>query len=158
MPLIHLTTFIAAPVKRVFDLSRSISLHKYSMQAYDEVAIGSIRKGLINLDEEVTWTAKHLFKVRKLKIRITALTPNQRFVEEQVEGDFKYMKHEHVFKLCDNGTIMIDLFNFDSPHGFIGNALNKFYLKNYLRNLLEERNAVLKKVSEGNNWNVFLND
>ena len=158
MPLIHLTTFIAAPVKRVFDLSRSISLHKYSMQAYDEVAVGGLRNGLLNMSDEVTWTAKHLFKTRKLKIRITAMTPNERFVDEQVAGDFKYMKHEHVFKPCDNGTIMIDLFSFDSPYGLIGSALNKFILKAYLKSLLEKRNVILKKVSEGNNWNVFLND
>jgi ligand-binding SRPBCC domain-containing protein len=128
------------------------------MQAYNEVAVDGVRKGLINLGEEVTWTAKHLFKMRRLKIRITAMAPHERFVDEQVEGDFKYMKHEHVFKPCDNGTIMIDLFSFDSPYGPIGRAVNRFFLKNYLKNLLEERNGVLKKVSEGNNWNVFLND
>ena len=31
MPLIHLTTFIAAPAERVFDLSRSIDVHKKSL-------------------------------------------------------------------------------------------------------------------------------
>ncbi|MBD0294000.1 MAG: cell division protein, partial [Flavisolibacter sp.] len=36
MPFIHLTTFIAAPIERVFDLSRSINLHKASMKAYNE--------------------------------------------------------------------------------------------------------------------------
>ena len=36
MPFIHLTTFIEAPVQRVFDLSRSIDVHKLSMQRYAE--------------------------------------------------------------------------------------------------------------------------
>ena len=28
MPTIHLTTFVAAPAQRVFDLARSIDLHR----------------------------------------------------------------------------------------------------------------------------------
>jgi hypothetical protein len=62
MPTIHLTTFIEAPVKRVFDLSRNITLHKKSMQNTGETAIAGVTSGLINLNETVTWQAKHLFK------------------------------------------------------------------------------------------------
>ena len=39
MPNIHLTTFIAAPVERVFDLSRNIDLHKESMTKHKEEAV-----------------------------------------------------------------------------------------------------------------------
>ena len=42
MPVIHLTTFIAAPVQRVFDLSRSIDLHKHSMAKHKEEPIGAV--------------------------------------------------------------------------------------------------------------------
>ncbi len=157
MPLIHLTTFIAAPAQRVFDLSRSISLHKHTMLAYNEKPVAGVMKGLINKGEEVTWTAKHLYKTRTLKIRITAMHPFESFTDEQVEGDFKSMKHEHVFKRCDNGTIMIDLFSFEVPYNFAGRFFSKIYLTNYMKRLLEERNKMLKKVAEGNNWNGFLN-
>ncbi|MES1224732.1 MAG: cell division protein, partial [Bacteroidota bacterium] len=51
MPSIHLTTFIAAPVERVFDLSRSITLHKISASHTDEKAIAGITSGLINVNE-----------------------------------------------------------------------------------------------------------
>ena len=34
------------------------------------------------------------------------------FIDEQIKGDFKMMKHEHHFKPCENGTIMIDLVEF----------------------------------------------
>ena len=158
MPLIHLTTFIAAPAQRVFDLSRSISLHKNSMSAYEEKAIAGVTKGLINNGEEVTWSAKHLKKTRILKVAITAMQPFESFTDEQVAGDFRLMKHEHVFKPCDNGTIMIDLFSFEIRYGFFGRIFNKIYLTNYIKQLLEERNKMLKKVAEGNNWNVFLNN
>src|SRR3954471_23169953 len=103
MPLIHVTTFIEAPVERVFDLSRSIELHKESMSKHKEEAVAGTRFGLIEKDETVTWKAKHLFKMRLLRSRITTLSKPQLFIDEQVEGDFKMMQHEHHFKPCDNG-------------------------------------------------------
>ena len=73
MPTIHLTTFIAAPIERVFDLSRSIDLHKKSMTDYREEAVAGTITGLINLDETVTWKAKHLMKTRVLQVKIIAM-------------------------------------------------------------------------------------
>ena len=65
MAHIHLTTFIKAPAKRVFDLSGSISLHTISTVATKEKAIGGITSGLISKAKTVTWQAKHLFKIRQ---------------------------------------------------------------------------------------------
>src|SRR5947208_3556138 len=110
MPFIHLTTFIAAPQERVFDLSRSIALHKASMKAYRESIVDGKLTGLLDLDETITWTARHLFKQRVLKMRVTKLQRPDYFVDEQEEGDFIMLKHEHYFKAIENGTIMIDQF------------------------------------------------
>lgn len=156
MPLIHVTTFIAAPLERVFDLSRSIDLHKHSMKAFDERPLDGKLTGLIELNETITWTAKHLFKKRILKVKITSLQKPVSFIDEQVDGDFKQMKHEHFFKPCDNGTIMIDQFYFESPYGSIGKWLNQLYLGSYMKKLLEKRNATLKKVAESNEWKHYL--
>lgn len=156
MPTIHLTTFIAAPADRVFDLARSIDLHKQSMTKHKEEAIAGVRFGLIEKDETVTWRARHLLKNRILKSRITEMKKPVMFTDEQVEGDFKLLKHEHHFKPCDNGTIMIDIINFESPYGAIGKSFNKIYLTKYLRKLIEQRNAVIKKFAEGNEWKKIL--
>ena len=80
MPFIHLTTFIAAPRERVFDLSRSVSLHKASMKHHDEKIVEGTMSGLMNLDDTVTWTAKHLFKQRRLKIKNTKIQSPELFV------------------------------------------------------------------------------
>jgi ligand-binding SRPBCC domain-containing protein len=155
---IHLTNFIAAPVERVFDLSRSIDLHKRSMSSYDERPTGGRTSGLIKEGEEVEWTARHLFKIRKLKTRISSMQSPYSFTDVLVSGDFKSMRHEHIFKPCDNGTIMIDLFQFDVPYGIIGRLLANAYLGGYMKNLLEERNKMIKQTAEGNNWTVYLNE
>lgn len=156
MPTIHLTTFINAPVQRVFDLSRSINLHKISQERTGEVAVAGTTSGLINLNETVTWQAKHLGKKRLLKIKISALDSPATFTDEMIEGDFKYMKHEHHFKQVENGTIMIELFYFETPYGMIGKILNRVYLTRYLRRLLEQRNRVIKDYAESNKWQHLL--
>jgi len=156
MPFIQLTTFIAAPIERVFDLSRSIDLHKSSMTRYGEKPIAGTISGLINLREEVTWKAKHFYKERILKVRITAMQKPFSFIDEQVQGIFKLMKHEHFFKPCDNGTIMIDQFYFELHSSLLGKWLNRLYLTGYIKRLLEERNSTIKATAEGSKWKHFL--
>jgi ligand-binding SRPBCC domain-containing protein len=148
MPIIQLTTFIEAPIEKVFDLSRSIDLHKSSMTNYKEEAVSGTTTGFINLNETVTWKANHLFKTRTLKIKITSLHTPYSFTDEQVDGNFKMMKHEHYFKSSGNGTIMTDKFHFESPYGIIGKLFNCLFLTKYMQRLLKERNKVIKYVAE----------
>lgn len=148
MPTIHLTTFIAAPAELVFDLSRHIGLHKESMSAYREEAVAGTRFGLIEKEETVTWKARHFFKTRLLRVKITEMKKPEMFIDEQAEGDFRMMKHEHYFKPCDNGTIVIDLFHFEAPYGVIGRWFNRLWLTKYLRRMIEHRNQLIKEYAE----------
>lgn len=156
MPTIHLTTFIAAPVQVVFDLSRNIELHKRSMVSYKEEAVAGTRFGLIEKDETVTWKAKHFFKNRLMRVKITDLQKPEHFIDEQLQGDFKMMKHEHYFKPCDNGTIMIDLFHYDIPYGFFGKLFDRIYLFRYITHLLLLRNNTIKEYAESEKWKRLL--
>lgn len=156
MPIIHLTTFIEAPVERVFDLSRNIQLHKESMKQHNEEAVAGTRFGLIEKNESVTWKAKHVFKTRILKVEVTEMQKPMRFVDQQSQGSFKEMKHEHHFKPCSNGTIMIDMFHFESPYGTVGKWFNSFYLTRYLKKLLQQRNKLIKDYAESNKWKKLL--
>jgi len=156
MPLIHLTTFIEAPQESVFDLSRSVDLHKHSMTARQEKIIDGVMSGLMKMDDTVTWKAKHFYRERMLTVKITKMQRPDFFIDEQVKGDFVMMKHEHYFKAAENGTIMIDQFQFESPKGSIGRIVNQLFLTKYMTRLLEERNAVIKKVAESNQWKQYL--
>lgn len=156
MPLIQLTTFIEAPQERVFDLSLSVDLHQLSMNRHNERIIGGKGSGVMALGEEVTWSARHLLKERKLKVKVTQLQRPHFFRDEQVEGDFRKMRHEHYFKPADNGTLMIDQFYYETPYGVLGRLVNQFYLEKYLTGLLHQRNEVIRKVAEGGQWQQFL--
>lgn len=156
MPTIHLTTFIAAPVNIVFDLSRHIGMHIESMASHKEEAVAGTRFGLIEKEETVTWKARHLFKNRILRVKIAEMIKPQMFTDEQLQGDFREMKHEHHFKPCDNGTILIDLFHFKSPYGVVGEWFNSLYLTRYMRRLLEKRNQAIKEFAESDKWKKLL--
>jgi ligand-binding SRPBCC domain-containing protein len=156
MPFIHLTTFINAPVERVFDLSRNIELHKESMKQFGEQAVAGTRFGLVEKDETVTLTAKHLFKTRVMKLKMTDMQKPLRFTDEQFKGSFKVMKHEHHFKACENGTIMIDVFQFEMGYGALGKWFNSLYLTKYLKRILEQRNNIIKDFAESNKWKSLL--
>lgn len=156
MPFIQLTTFIAAPVERVFDLSRSVNLHRASMNKFGEQIIDGKLSGLMELNDTVTWKAKHVFKERILKTVITAFNKPHSFIDEQAKGDFKKMKHEHFFKPIENGTIMIDQFQFELPHGTFGKWFSQLFFTKYMERLLTERNKMIKTVAESNQWKQYL--
>jgi ligand-binding SRPBCC domain-containing protein len=157
MSRIHLTSFIAAPIERVFDLSRSINLHQLSTASTNEKAIDGVMTGLINKNETVTWQAKHLFKTRQFTSKITEMKSPDFFVDEMVKGDFKSFHHEHHFKATANGTIMIDLLNFETPYGTFGKIVNTVFLKSYLEKLLIKRNEMIKEYAETQKWKTILN-
>ena len=156
MPVIKLETFIHAKPQLVFDLSRSIDLHQTSMYHTNEKAIAGTTTGLINEGETVTWTAKHFFKTRVLKVHITQMQPYEFFEDEMLEGDFKSMKHKHIFKLTENGTVMTDEFSFEAPYGFIGKIFSYIFLTAYMKALLMQRNRVIKEYAETEKWKTVL--
>lgn len=156
MSTIHLTTFITAPIQRVFDLSRSITLHKISTAHTNEKAIAGVTSGLINKDETVTWQAKHLFKTRQHTSIITAMDSPNTFTDEMIKGDFKNFKHQHHFKQIENGTIMIDIIDFESPYGALGKFFNTIYLKKYVEKFIILRNDIIKQYAETEKWKAIL--
>jgi len=157
MPLIYLETFIEAPQEVVFNLSRSVDLHKSSMKHHREEIIDGISAGLMEKGNTVTWQARHLFKNRKLKVILTELKMPHFFVDEMVKGDFKKMRHEHYFTKKDNATLMIDKFYFEAPFGILGKIVELMFLENYVTRLLRRRNKEIKHMAESDQWKQFLN-
>jgi len=156
MPTIHLTTFIAAPVERVFDLSRNLTVYKVALQKRKEAFSSRTGSNLIGHGESVTFSAKHFGKTRLLTSSIVALKKPSSFVEEQVKGDLKNFRHQHHFKPAENGTIMIDIIDFEEPRDLIGKCIGKFYLKQYLENFMHKRNTVIQQYAESEKWRAIL--
>ena len=152
MVTIELRTFIAAPPERVFDLSRSIDLHKLSMERSREEAVAGRTSGLIGMGETVTWRARHLGLRQRLTIRISGCERPLWFRDELVRGAFATMVHDHHFAAADGGTEMRDVFRFSAPAGPLGRLVERWVLKRYMTRLLEDRNTAIKAAAEGRDW------
>ena len=112
---IHLTTFIKAPAKLVFDLSRNTTVFRKALEGRNEILTANASSILLNVSDTITLSAKHLGKTRMMTLRITEMDEPQKFVEEQVKGDLKSFRHEHHFKEVDNGSLLIDLVYMEEP-------------------------------------------
>ena len=156
MPTIELTTLIAAPIERVFDLSRSIDLHTDSTSSTGERAVAGVTSGLIGLGQEVTWRARHFGVWQSLTVRVTVFERPTHFADVMLRGAFRRMEHHHYFKPSSDGTIMRDVFTFESPLGPLGRIADWLFLERYLRSFLIERNRVIKTTAESDNWQKFL--
>lgn len=152
MPKIVLKTLINAKKEIVFDLSRSIDLHKISTEHTNEEAIAGITSGLIELNDWVTWRAKHFGIYQILTSKITEFKYPNFFSDEMVKGAFKSFKHEHHFKNHKNGTLMIDYFDYQSPFGFLGKIADSLFLKKYMTDLLAKRNTTIQQFAESDKW------
>jgi len=156
MPKFKIKTRIKAKKEIVFDLSRSIDLHKKSTEQTNEEAIGGITEGLINLGETVTWRAKHFGVYQKLTAKITAFEYPNYFVDEMVKGIFSEFKHEHIFEDKEYGTLMVDIFNYRSPLGILGRIADIIFLENYMKEFLKKRNETIKEFAESEKWKEIL--
>ena len=156
MPIIKLEILIDAPIERVFDLSRCIDLHADSMNSYDERAVAGVTKGLINLGETVTWEATHFGIRQKLTSIITVCDSPRHFQDEMVSGAFKRLTHDHVFSETESGTLLRDVFDYTSPLGPLGDLVDALFLERYMTRMLDERNQLIKRIAEGDEWRRYL--
>jgi len=148
MPSIRLETLINADIETCFDLSRSVDLHIQSTKHTGETAIAGRISGLIELGETVTWRARHFGIWQTLTSKITEMQRPVLFVDEMQNGAFKSFRHEHHFIRQDDTTLMIDVFTFESPLGWLGTLANHLFLTRYMTNLLHKRNEVIKLHAE----------
>jgi len=156
MPEIILKTLINSKIEICFDLSRSIDFHKISTSKTNEKAIDGKTSGLIDIDETVTWEATHFGIRQKLTSKITEFERPNYFVDKQIKGIFKSLIHLHKFEKKENGILMTDIFEFESPLGVIGRIFNKLILTDYLKKFLLERNRMIKEFAENDKWKLVL--
>lgn len=156
MPVITIKTVINAPIDVVFDLSRSIDLHKISTADTKEEAIAGKTSGLIEMGETVTWRAKHFGITQLLTSKITAFNAPFYFVDEMVSGAFKSFKHEHILKEQDGLTVVTDVFNYQSPYGILGKLADILFLERYMKVFLLKRNNIVKQFAEDENKHRIL--
>jgi len=154
-------TTISAPIERCFDLARSVEVHLAGNVHFGEsaVAVGGVTTGLVELGQRVTWRAKHLGVWQNLTSEITRMDRPMYFRDEMIQGAFKRMEHDHFFEAKSaHQTVMTDVFRFAAPFPILGRITEVIVLRRYMTNLLRERNEVIKKIAESEEWRCYLNN
>ncbi len=157
MPTIHLTHFFPAPPEVLFDLARHVGVHKESMSRYKEEAVAGTRFGLLENGETVTWRGKHFYRDRLIRMKVTEMKRPEMYILEQLQGNFKSLRHEYYFKPCENGSLLISLFHYELKHGWLGKIMDQLILRRYFRNILEQRNKTILKYVTSGRWKPLLN-
>jgi ligand-binding SRPBCC domain-containing protein len=156
VPVIRITTTIVAPAERVFDLARSVEFHVASAGTNGERVVNGVASGLLGLDDEVTWSARHFGVRQTLSSRITAFDWPRSFRETMVRGAFKRFDHDHVFEEQGGVVVMRDVFDYDAPLGPLGRIADALFLERHMRCFLETRAAEIKTACESDAWHRFL--
>ena len=144
-------TVIQAPIKRCFDLARSVEVHLAGNvhSGEEAVAMGGVTSGLVGMGQRVTWRARHFGVRQTLTSEITAMDRPAYFQVTMIRGIFRFMQNDHFFRsVSPDRTEMKNVFCFAAPLPVLGRLAEFAFLRRYMRALLRERNAVLKKIAE----------
>ncbi len=144
-------------MERCFDLSRSVDLHLISATDTGERAISGITKGLMHLNDFVTWEASHFWIKWNLTSRIVEFNRPKSFTDNQANGPFKDFRHRHSFEAREDCTVMKDECFFECPFGILGNLADPI-IAAHLKKFLIRRNQVIKETAEGEAWRRILSE
>lgn len=148
MPVIEHKQFIKAPIEVCFNLARDVNVHTQTTLKTKERAVGGVTKGLLEEGDSVTWEAVHFGIKQRLTSRVIFMEKPHSFVDVMVKGAFKSFIHIHQFVNEEEGTTMIDHFQYKSRFGPIGVLIDKLFLKKYMKRFIAMRATELKKIAE----------
>jgi len=151
MGRIHRRTRIAAPRERVFDLARHVEAHVATMPQ-ERALQGS---GLLERGDRVTFRQRQFGVPFELTAEVVAMDRPHSFRDEQVEGVFGALTHEHTFERAGDGTVMVDEVRFEPPFGPLG-PLVEPVAERRLRRLVDYHARALREVAESDDWRRFL--
>ena len=149
MTRLIIETHIHAPIEHCFDLARDVSAHTKSAAFSSErvVAPGRI-DGFLELGDLVAFEGRHFGIRQRFVARITAFDRPHRFVDEMVEGAFKWLRHVHEFKSAKNATLMRDTLEWEAPFGILGRLADVIFLRRHMGWFVTTKQTALKRMAE----------
>lgn len=139
---------IRATPPQVFAAAIDPALHVKSMARYGETMLKGPDGGVFAEGSTVTWRARHFGIPFHLTSVVFDIDPPHRFCDQQTRGPFGAFHHEHVFQEHSEGTRMRDTITFRSPFGPIGALIDRLFMREYMRRLIDGRAQVLAEALE----------
>ena len=156
METLRLGTWIEAPVERCFLLSLSVDLHVASARSTHEKPVAGSPQIVIGEGETLTFRGRH-FGVRwRHTSLIETLRPYSYYRDVMIAGPFRHFEHDHHFAAMDDGTRMRDEVKYSARWGILGRLACRRILRQRLKTFLMERNAMIKRLAESEDWHKYL--
>jgi ligand-binding SRPBCC domain-containing protein len=156
METIRLGTWINAPVERCFLLSLSVDLRVAAARSTPKSASVPAPDGMIGEGETLTFRGSHFGVYWRHTSLIEKLRPHSYYRDVMIAGPFQYLEHDHHFAAMDDGTRMRDDIRFSARGGLMGRLATRIYLRRRLKAYLMERNAMIKRLAESEDWHKYL--
>lgn len=149
MGKITIETRIRAPIELCFDLARDVTAHAESAAFSSERVVQPGRtQGLLELGELVAFEGRHFGMTQRFVAKITALDRPNLFVDEMVDGAFRWLRHLHEFESKDGLTIMRDRLEWKAPFGPIGALADLLFLSRHMRWFVATKQTSLRRIAE----------
>jgi len=155
METIRLGTWINAPVERCFLLSLNIDLHVAAARSTQEKAAAGVIEG-VREGERLTFKGHHFGVHWRHTSLIEKLRPHSYYRDVMIAGPFQHFEHDHHFAPMDDGTRMRDEIRFSASGGLLGQLRTRMFLRKQLKAFLMERNAMIKRLAESEDWHKYL--
>ncbi len=156
MESLRLSTWIDAPMERCFLLSLSVDLHVASARSTQAKPVAGSAQVVIGEGETLTFRGRH-FGVRwRHTSLIETLRPHTYYRDVMIAGPFQHFEHDHHFAPMDDGTRMRDEVRFSARWGLLGRLACRTVLRQRLKTFLMERNAMIKRLAESEDWHKYL--
>ncbi len=76
---------------------------------------------------------------------ISSYDPPHSFVDEQLEGPYKFWHHTHTFESVEGGTMVRDEVRYALPFGPLGDIAHVLLVKRQLEKIFGHRNRIIEK-------------
>lgn len=76
---------------------------------------------------------------------ISVWEPNDRFVDLQLSGPYRYWHHLHEFRDTPDGTEMRDVVDYELPFGVLGGVAHALFVKRTLRSIFDYRREAIAR-------------
>jgi ligand-binding SRPBCC domain-containing protein len=142
-------TRIRAPIELCFDLARDVNAHAESAAFSSERVVEPGRThGLLELGDLVAFEGRHFGIRQRFVAKIIALDRPHCFVDEMVEGSFKWLRHIHEFQDNDGITLMRDILEWEAPLGVVGRLADALFLRRHMQRFVSTKQNNLKRIAE----------
>ncbi len=139
------TTFIAAPLDRVFEFfgARENLARITPPQMHFRITNGPSRR--LREGDRIEYALRIAGVPMRWRTLIAIWREGEVFADLQERGPYKYWLHTHTFKAADGGVEMHDRVDYELPMGWLGNLVAGRFVRRELERIFDFRGEAVSK-------------